>query len=153
MFWGSKRLANSEPYSSYPHAIYRYQHAQSLVLAVVIIYTYIYIHTYIHTYMHQMTFLCRRSNSVSQWRNTVICAAVNISFVVLFIDCHSGSLKWQQYGWSGKAVRLRTGGGIVWRKFTMAADDSRHSTRTLSVCSAQRHLCTVVLGNYRRFDR
>ena len=36
---------------------------------------------------------CRSCNSVSQFSNTAICAAVNISFVVFCVGCHCGSLK------------------------------------------------------------
>ena len=42
---------------------------------------------------HHIKFVCRSSNSVGQFSNTAICAAVNIGFVVFCIDCHSGSLK------------------------------------------------------------
>ena len=36
--------------------------------------------------------MCRSCNSFSQFSNTAICAAVNISSVVFSIDCHCGSL-------------------------------------------------------------
>ena len=149
MFWGSNRWAYSEPYSGYSYATYKYQHAQSLVLAIVMI----YIHTYIPTCTKWH--FCAEAvilsvSDVTQWyvlqlTFVLLCCLLTVILVV-WNDSNTAEVE--------RPVRLRTrGGGIVWRKFTMAADDSRHSTRTLPVCSAERHLCPVVLHNYTRFDR
>ena len=142
MFWGSK------PYSGYPHAIYRYQHAHSLVLAIVMI----YIHTYIPTCTKWSFCAEAVILSVSDATQRYV-----LQLILVLLCCLLTAILAAWNDSSTAEVERRSGyvlgvGGIVWRKLTMAADDSRHSTRTLSVCSAERHLCPVVLRNYRHFD-
>jgi hypothetical protein len=77
----------------------------------------------------QIKFLCSSCNSVSQFSNTAICAAVDISFVVFCVKCHCGRLKFVTSEGRGKQAGIR-------EQLERAACDNRHSKRTPSVCSA-----------------
>ena len=89
---------------------------------------------------HQHKVLCRNCNSVRQFSNIAISAAVNISWVVFCINCHSGSLKRvTAEGW-GEAE-------VIKDQFATAAGDSRQSNRRAALYSVQRYWCTLVLRN------